>query len=136
MKIVSDPYRDYDRFYFRLKDEYDRYGELIIAVDFDDTVFNTHDNPGWCYHEVIKMLLRWQDHAKIVCWTASNEDRYDFIRSVFTAHGVRLDAINENVNGIERRGPKIYANVYIDDRSGGIDNVLKALDRLALVSCF
>ena len=63
-------------------------------------------------------------------------DRYDFIRSVFTAHGVRLDAINENVNGIERRGPKIYANVYIDDRSGGIDNVLKALDRLAIVSCF
>lgn len=136
MKLIVDPYKNTDRAYKRIRDEFEKYGELIIAVDFDDTIYNTHNHDGWCYLGVVQTLLRWQDHAKIVAWTASNEDRYDFIRSVYKAHGIRLDAINENVNGIERRGPKIYANIYLDDRSFGLGEGLAALNMLADVKGF
>lgn len=136
MQLIIDPYKNYDRAYKRIKEEFEKFGELIIAVDFDDTIYNTHRNAGWCYLGVVKTLLRWQDHAKIVAWTASTEDRYDFIRSIYEAHGIRLDAINENVNGIERRGPKIYANIYLDDRTFGLDQALQALNTLADVKGF
>lgn len=136
MKIVRDPYTNTDRLYARLKREFEEYGRLIIAVDFDDTLFNTHSNEGWTYTGVVDTLLRWQNHAEIICWSASTPDRYDLIRSVFTAHGLKLDGINVNAEGIERRGPKIYANIYLDDRSCGLQTALHVLNLLADVKGF
>lgn len=131
MKLIVDPYKDNGRAYRRLKEEYEKYGRLIIAVDFDDTVYNTHKHDGWCYLGVIQTLLRWQNNAKIIVWTASLPERYDLIRSTFAAYGIRIDAINENVDGIEQRGPKIYANVYLDDRTFGLGEALHYLNLLA-----
>lgn len=131
MKIIYDPYTDENRLYQRLKAEFEKHHRLIIAVDFDDTIFNAHGNPGWTYSGVVEILLRWQDNATIICWTSSLPERYDFIRSVFTAHGIRLDDINANAPGIAPRGPKIYANIYLDDRSCGLSRGLHVLDRLA-----
>lgn len=131
MRIIRDPYTSEDRLFKRLKHEYEKYGRLIIAVDFDDTLFNTHANDGWTYTGVVDTLLRWQDHASIICWTASNPDRYDLVRSVFVAHGLRLDGININAEGIESRGPKVYANIYLDDRSCGLASAIHILNLLA-----
>lgn len=136
MKIVKDPYASEGRIYNRLKDEFEKYGKLIIAVDFDDTIFNTHNNPGWVYTGVVETLLRWQDHAEIICWTASKPDRYDFIKSVFQVHSIPLSGININASGIEPRGPKIYANIYLDDRSCGLEAALHCLNLLADVKGF
>lgn len=136
MKIVKDPYTHENRLFERLKEELNKYGKLFIAVDFDDTIFNTHNNPGWAYTGVVETLLRWQDHAEIICWTASTPDRYDLIRSVFTAHGIPLSGINTNAPGIEPRGPKIYANIYLDDRSCGLESALHILNLLADIKGF
>lgn len=136
MKVVKDPYTDESRLFERLKNELNKYGKLIIAVDFDDTMFNTHNNPGWVYTGVVETLLRWQDHAEIICWTSSTPDRYDFIRSVFAAHGIPLGGININASRIEPRGPKIYANIYLDDRSCGLEMALHILNLLADIKGF
>lgn len=136
MRIIRDPYTNEDRLYKRLKEEFEKHGKLIIAVDFDDTVFNTHNNPGWTYTGVVETLLRWQENAEIICWTASLPDRYEFIRGVFNAHGIQLSGININAPGIEPRGPKIYANIYLDDRSCGLEQALHCLNLLADVKGF
>ena len=130
-RLIIDPYKDFNRCYQRLKSEYEKYDRLIIAVDFDDTVYNTHNNEGWCYLGVMQTLLRWKDNAEIICWTASTPDRYELIRSVFNAFGITLSGINCNAPGIEDRGPKIYANIYLDDRTFGLAEGLKALTMLA-----
>ncbi len=131
MRLIVDPYKNFNRSYERLKSEFEQHGRLIIAVDFDDTVYNTHNHDGWCYLGVIQTLIRWKDHAEIIAWTASLPERYDLIRSVFNAFGITLSGINVNAQGIEQRGPKIYANVYLDDRTFGLGEALKALNMLA-----
>lgn len=136
MHVIRDPYTNTANLYQRIEREFEEHGKLIIAVDFDDTIFNTHNNPGWTYTGVVDTLLRWQDHAEIICWTASTPDRYELIRSVFAAHALRLDGININAPGIEPKGPKIYANIYLDDRSCGLDIALHILNLLADVKGF
>lgn len=124
-----DPYELYDRVKSRLLDEYRKYGNrFIIAVDFDDTIYDTHAN-GWLYKHVFSTIDKWQKHAYIICWTASKEDRYPLIRDYFEKRSLRLDAINENAPWIEDRGRKIYANAYLDDRAG-LSIILKALDEI------
>ena len=39
MQIIRDPYTAESRLYARLKKEFEEHGKLIIAVDFDDTIF-------------------------------------------------------------------------------------------------
>lgn len=131
MRLVVDPYKDFNRSYERLESEYEEHGRLIIAVDFDDTVYNTHKHEGWCYSGVIETLIRWNGHAEIIAWSASNPDRYELIRNTFNAFGINLSGINCNAPGIEQRGPKIYANVYLDDRTFGLEMALRALNLLA-----
>ena len=125
---MGDPYLEGLRVYDRLRREYDQYGKLIIAFDFDDTVFDTHNN-GWKYYDVIKLLRRWKDHAYFICWSASLPERYEFMYKHFAEYGIPCDAINTNAPWISNRGPKIYANAYLDDRAG-LPTIYSALERL------
>lgn len=116
--MISDPYMDYLRVKNRLRKEYREHKDkFIIAFDFDDTVFDTHNN-DWAYDKILGLLCAWQEHAYLICWTASNEDRYPQIRDHLEDWGLYPDAINENAPWIEDRGRKIYANAYLDDRAG------------------
>lgn len=117
--MVSDPYLDPTRSLNRLIDEYHKYGKLIIAFDFDDTVYDTHKN-DWQYDRVISLLqeLKRLDAGYFICWSASPPTRYPMMKNHFEQKGIPCDAINENAPWIEDRGRKIYANIYVDDRSG------------------
>lgn len=116
--VISDPYMDYFRVKERLLKEYRKYkDDFIIAFDFDDTVFDTHGN-YWAYDKILALLCAWQEHAYLICWTASKEERYPQIKQHLEGWGVYPDAINENAPWIEERGRKIYANAYLDDRCG------------------
>lgn len=114
---VSDPYINYETTIGRLRREYEKYGKLIIAFDFDDTVFDTHYN-GWAYDKVIALLQRWRPHAYLICWSASGEERYPRMRAHFHANNIPFDAINENAPWMDNGCRKIYANAYLDDRCG------------------
>lgn len=117
MIITTDPYLDFDRFYQRIRDEYVKYGRIIIAFDFDDTVFDTHEN-GWMYEGVIQTLNRWTGRAYFICWSASGKERYPMMQEYFDRFGIPCDAINQNAPWISIKHRKIYANVYLDDRAG------------------
>lgn len=127
-----DKYLIIDSSYDRLLLEYKKYNSIIVAVDYDDTLFDFH-NVGGSY-EMVKQLIR-DLHSigcKIIIWTG-NED-IDSIKNYLNLNNVPYDLINDNlqINGKYVSGKdsrKIYANVYIDDRAGLIQ-VYKDLCRL------
>ena len=111
------PFANIVHFTNRLLMEAEEHEKLIVAIDYDNTVFDTHDM-GYDFEPLFAMLRCLRDKIYLIGWTASKPERYAEIRETFREHGLYLDAINENAPWIENRGPKIYANLYIDDRAG------------------
>ena len=116
--MVRDPYMDQERALGRLIIEYEKHGQLIVAFDFDDTVFNTHERPGWEYNQVIELLRKVQPYAYIICWSASVPERYESMWQYFKENNIPCQAINSDAPWVAPRGRKIYANIYLDDRAG------------------
>lgn len=118
--------------YNRLLEEYRKHNSLIIATDYDSTIFDFH-RTGESY-EMVQQLIR-DLHSigcKIIIWSGS--ENYDEMRSYLKEKNIPYDLINENlkINGkfvLGRDPRKIYANVYIDDR-GGLIGVYNDLTRL------
>ena len=54
MKVFNHPFNK-ENCKKRLLEEYHRYGKLIVAFDFDNTIYDYH-NDGGDYSEVIKLL--------------------------------------------------------------------------------
>jgi hypothetical protein len=116
-----DKYLQEDSSYNRLYVEYIKYGSLIVAVDFDDTLYDFHKD-GSSY-EMVKQLVRELKGigCYIIIWTG-NQD-IDLVVSYLKDNNVPYDSINDEApiskkllgDAIPR---KVYANVYIDDRAG------------------
>ena len=106
----------------RLKGEYDKYGKLIVAFDFDNT-YMTSIIMGGDYSEVIELLkecikLKFdlilftvdEDPDKVsekVQWLVSN-DLWNYKSSHFFV----------NTSPIFSRSRKPYYNILLDDRAG------------------
>jgi hypothetical protein len=107
----------------RLVREWRKHGRLIIALDFDDTVYpysRKDDHDLRVYANTIELVVACKEAgAHVIVWTASNPSRYQFMRDYLAERGLVVDGINENVPGLPfGNHGKIYANVYIDDRAG------------------
>ena len=127
-----DKYLQLNSAYDRLWAEYNKYGSLIVAVDFDDTLYDFHGT-GESY-EMVRQLIR--DLKKIGCyiiiWTG-NQDTV-FVSKFLAENNIPFDSINDEapiskklLNGKFPR--KVYANVYIDDRAG-LEQVYNDLTKL------
>lgn len=116
-----DKYLQENSSYNRLCEEYKKYGSLIVAVDFDDTVYDFH-KLGHSY-EKVKQLVR--DLKSINCfiiiWTGNQNT--EFVKDYLLEHNIPFDTINDE-SPISKKllgeniPRKVYANVYIDDRAG------------------
>lgn len=127
-----DKYIQPNSAYERLWAEYNKYGNLIVCCDFDDTLYDFH-KVGNSYEQV-KQLIR--DLKEIGCyiiiWTG-NQDT-EFITKYLIENNIPFDSINDEApiskkllgNKIPR---KVYGNVYIDDRSG-LEQVYNDLTKL------
>lgn len=126
---MTDYYANFDNFYQRLEDWYLKHGVLIIAFDFDDTVFNSYGKPDATYDNVIAVLRRWRNHGKFVCFTARASIDYDFIKQHLVMKDIPFDYINNHANGDDIIGRKIYYNVMFEDKSG-LEFPYRALSKL------
>ena len=106
----------------RLKNECDKYGKLIDAFDFDNTIYDFHKNEG-DYSEVIDLLKECiklefdlilftvdEDPDKVsekVRWLVSN-DLWSYKSSHFFV----------NTGPLFSRSRKPYYNILLDDRAG------------------
>ena len=106
----------------RLKNEYDKYGKLIVAFDFDNTIYDFHKNGG-DYSEVIDLLKECiklefdlilftvdedpNEVSEKVRWLVSN-DLWSYKSSHFFV----------NTGPLFSGSRKRYYNILLDDRAG------------------
>jgi len=127
-----DKYLDPEVSYKRLYDEYKKYGSLIVAVDFDDTLYDFHKvgNSYEQMHQLVRDLHK--ANCYIVIWTGNQDE--DLIISYLDDNDIPFDSINNeapvSLKMLGQNIPrKVYANVYLDDRAGLVQvyNDLKRL---------
>jgi len=113
----------------RLVNEWIQYDKIVLAVDFDDTIFHwRHTSKARCAE--ILDLVKWCQTvgAYIMIHTSSDKDRYDEIREYCASKGLKIDTINSNpiLLPFGREG-KPYYNWQLCDRSG-LDYAVEVLE--------
>ena len=129
---MQDPYLNVDTAIERLYQEWKKYGKIIIALDFDDTIYDFHKK-GFTYPRVIDLVKTCQElGCYIVIFTGSEVEKYPMIREYCESIGIKVDKINENAfpMPIGNNG-KIYFNILLDDRAG-LPAAYAALDEVVL----
>jgi hydroxymethylpyrimidine pyrophosphatase-like HAD family hydrolase len=118
----------------RLLVEYARHKSLIVAFDFDDTVYDYHGK-GRTYERVLELLRRSTKAGfHNVVFTACASDKFEGMRGYLDQQGVTVSAINENAIPLPfGNGGKIYYNILLDDRAGlgqAVEVLTKVLDEV------
>lgn len=98
----------------------------IIALDFDGTlVKNKFPEIGEINPHVWQAALRAQaEGIKLILWTSRTGKVLDDAVEFCMNRGLRFDAINDNITEVKALGwdaRKVFATLYIDDRSGTVD---------------
>jgi hypothetical protein len=102
----------------RLVKEWEKYGKIIIAYDFDDTVYDFHKQ-GRKYEDIIALLKRCDNiGAHFIVFTCCGEDEYMKIKDYLYDNKIPFDRINENMDFVKFTGKKVYYNILLDDRAG------------------
>lgn len=118
-EIITDQYLSIEKGVKRIVDEYNKYGEIIIAYDFDSTVNNFYEEDNYTYEKVISLLKAWKGKAKFMCFTVSNKSRFPSIRKYARLKGIPLDVINDDIIQIaDVKSRKPFWNILLDDRAG------------------
>jgi len=101
----------------RLFNDYEKHGNLIVAFDFDDTIFNYHGTADRTFFDVIHLLQECSALGfTMVLFTANeDEDKLNFCRTYCRSNEIRIDYINESPVMNTR---KPYYNILLDDRAG------------------
>jgi hydroxymethylpyrimidine pyrophosphatase-like HAD family hydrolase len=124
-----DFYLNPENSFNRLVDEYNKYGTLVVAFDFDDTVYDFHKK-GRIYNDVIKLLQELKSiNCYLICWTG--QDDSEFVKAYLQQNNIPFDAFNENPPFYKSTSRKVYANAYLDDRAG-LKQVFEELYKLVL----
>lgn len=115
-----DFYLDDKNVYKRLQDRYKKYGNLIVAYDFDDTVYNLYQDDK-SFGMVIDLIRRCKKCSTLIVFTARdirNRNDYNTVVKYLNENNIPYDYINSDFNGIVPFGRKIYYNILLDDKAG------------------
>ena len=101
---------DYDKV---LEEAYLKHKKLIVAFDFDNTVFDYH-NKGVDYSLIINLLKECQELGFILELFSSetSEEKLNWKKQYC------LETLGLNINQKSNEKGKIYANIYLDDKAG------------------
>jgi len=116
---MIDPYFCTEFCVERLYREYCQHQKLIVALDFDDTIFDFHGR-GNSYTQVIDLILECQKlDFYIVIFTGTPPEKWQSIYDHCEKLGIKVAAINKNAIPLPfGNDGKIYYNVLLDDRAG------------------
>jgi hypothetical protein len=114
---VSDPYFDTETCVDRLIRVYNKYSNLIVAFDFDDTVYDYHKK-GHKYYQVIKLLQRCSDLGFTMMLFSCKEtlEELQVCGDHCAIMGIGVDFMNSSpVLALSR---KPFYNILLDDKAG------------------
>lgn len=124
--LYKHPYADADVCAQRLFNNYKEHGKLIIAFDFDNTIFDYH-NTGGDFSEVISLLHKCKMYNfTMVLFTSNEGNRLEFCKKFCAEHDIRIDYVNESPIMPTR---KPFYSLLLDDRAG-LGCAMKTLDKL------
>lgn len=116
--IAVDPYLNDDMCMDRLVENWKIHKGIIIAFDFDNTIFDYYDK-GYRYGKVIALLKECKDMGcTLILSTCCDKSKFKFIENKCIEVGIHVDYINESPPYIPFTGNKIYYNILLDDRAG------------------
>ncbi|CAH8281261.1 hypothetical protein EV196_101341 [Mariniflexile fucanivorans] len=105
---------DFD-FYERLKKDYQQHKSIFVAYDYDNTVFDYH-NQGISYIKIIGLLRVCKSLGfTLILFTGNEGDQLEIIKEDLINRNIPYDLINENPL-MKTRKP--YYNILLDDRAG------------------
>lgn len=128
----------------RLKKEYEEHKNLIIGFDFDNTVFDCH-NEGLSLNSVIELVKRCSDLGFTMCLHTlclgdegymTHGEKEDYCIDTL---GIKVDYVNESpvLNNQDYKYPnKPFYSILLDDRCGlsaAYDILHTTLDELDLL---
>lgn len=123
MKVFNHPFNK-ENCKKRLLEEYYKYGKLIVAFDFDNTIYDYHNNGG-DYSEVIELL---KDCSKLgfemILFTCE-DDEIKVVRKQVQCSEMGIGNYIDNVflppftsSKLFPNSKKVYYNILLDDRAG------------------
>ena len=105
----------------RLLEEYKKYEKLIVAFDYDNTIFDYHNNGG-DYSCVIELLKRCARLGfELVLFTCDEDISESHRKStiVYDMLGLAPDGeLQINQSSVLPKSYKPYYNILLDDRAG------------------
>lgn len=127
---MTDPFTSTNNIVQRLHREYKKHPKLVVACDFDDTVYDFHQQ-GEEHLRVLQVLRQCNELGfYVVLWTASAPERFEFMKEYMQKNQVHISSINENPIKLPfGNHKKIYYNILLDDRAG-LGQALDALEIL------
>lgn len=115
---ISDPFLDMKTCIDRLFHEWKTYGQLIIAFDYDNTVYDYYKK-GYKYDKIIHLLRELKEiGCHLTVFTSCDESRFAEIREYLDKNRIPFDSINDTPDFIPFKGRKVYYNALLDDRAG------------------
>lgn len=118
MDRLTDPYLVDLNSVKRLVIEWARHKSLIIAYDYDNTVFDYH-NVGYSFENIINTLRECKKYgAKFIVFSCSPKDRHPEMIKYLNDNNIPWDTINENILKLHGGEGKLFYNILLDDRAG------------------
>lgn len=101
----------------RLLKEYETHGKLVVGFDFDNTIFDVHNNGG-NYSEIITLLQECKKLGFTLClYTAELREDWLKWKIDYCKHfGIEPDYVNESP--LLHGTTKPFFSVLLDDRAG------------------
>lgn len=108
---------------------------MIIAVDFDGTITkkNEYPNIGEINVELVNILKSVKEKGhELILWTCRSDEDLNEAVEICRSLGLEFDAINDHLPRIIEKGwgrsPKVYADIYFDDKSSfNVDDLRRLL---------
>ena len=122
-----DEFLESGKSFERLLSEYNKYGTLYGAFDFDGTVHDYHKTGA--SHEQVRQLIRdlYSIGCKLDCWTAYPDHNY--VISFLKINNIPYERINGDGIVLPWTSRKPFYSFLLDDRAGLIQ-VYNDLNRL------
>jgi hypothetical protein len=121
----------------RLVNEWLKNGKLIIACDLDDTIIPYNEEIKDNCQKVVDLILECQKVGIIfIINTARGEKQLENAKNQVEELGIEVHGVNQmheewgrpyGING------KVYANIFLDDRGGLMENYWILSEALSIV---
>lgn len=113
-----DPYLNDLNCVKRLVNEWVKHKSIIIAYDYDNTVFDYHAI-GYKFDDIISLLRECKKYgAKFIVFSCSPIERHTEMINYLDNNDIPWDKINENIIELYGGEGKLFYNILLDDRAG------------------